>query len=153
MHFPTAFKALTGNSPFPWQSALYERFCAGDIPETCSLPTGLGKTSLIALWLLARISGAAVPRRLVYVVNRRTVVDQTTAEVEKLCAALRASSPALPAGVDLAVSTLRGQMADKGSRHGPYTQASLVKTHSSFTTRRILNPRSKPWSNASGTSN
>src|SRR5690606_5663497 len=62
----------------------------------------------IAVWLLARNDGAPVPRRLVYVVNRRTVVDQTTDEVERLRAKLAA------AGIqeELAVSTLRGQMAD-----------------------------------------
>jgi CRISPR-associated endonuclease/helicase Cas3 len=46
------------------------------------LPTGLGKTSIIAIWLIALTNRPEVtPRRLVYVVNRRTVVDQTTTEV------------------------------------------------------------------------
>jgi CRISPR-associated endonuclease/helicase Cas3 len=49
-------------------------------------------------------------RGLVYVVNRRTVVDQTTNEVERL----RANLPKLKLpGLDtLAISTLRGQFAD-----------------------------------------
>ncbi|MDR0965045.1 MAG: hypothetical protein LBM75_00800, partial [Myxococcales bacterium] len=86
--FETHFSVLTGHAPFPWQRELFQRFAQGDIPDRCSLPTGLGKTSVIALWLLARVvareSGKSLPRRLVYVVNRRTVVDQTTAEVERL---------------------------------------------------------------------
>ena len=76
--FDSAFKTLTGNPPFPWQAALYERFVSdrGDnIPASCNLPTGLGKTSVIAVWLIALAHGANVSRRLVYVVNRRTVVD------------------------------------------------------------------------------
>ena len=83
VEFDAQFHALTGNAPFPWQRRLYEKFVAGDIPKSCNLPTGLGKTSVIAVWLLARQANAKLPRRLVYVVNRRTVVDQTTDEVEK----------------------------------------------------------------------
>ncbi len=106
--FPAAFRTLTDNDPFPWQTALYERFIAGTIPKSCNLPTGLGKTSVLAIWLLAwKAMPSLLPRRLVYVVNRRTVVDQTTTEAEKL----RDNAPQL--GIpDLAISTLRGQFAD-----------------------------------------
>src|SRR3989337_1639074 len=86
--FNEAFKALTGNTPFPWQQALYERFIADradNIPASCNIPTGLGKTSVMAIWLIALANHPdKMPRRLVYVVNRRTVVDQTTNEVEKI---------------------------------------------------------------------
>jgi CRISPR-associated endonuclease/helicase Cas3 len=103
---------------------MYQRFLAGDFPASCSLPTGLGKTSIIHIWLLALARAPhTVPRRLVYVVNRRTVVDQSTDEVRKvrarigqmpellerlrqLCAAPRGG------GIPLAISTLRGQLAD-----------------------------------------
>lgn len=70
--FDDRFKALTGlkGTPFPWQRALYEHFLKGEFPFSCAIPTGLGKTSVIALWLLAlaRRAGAGVtdfPRRLV----------------------------------------------------------------------------------------
>jgi CRISPR-associated endonuclease/helicase Cas3 len=63
-----------------------------------------------------------MPRRLVYVVNRRTVVDQTTNEVEKLRNNLQVAGLidplkklcAIPSGNEspLAISTLRGQFAD-----------------------------------------
>lgn len=108
-NFDAAFAALTGNAPFPWQRNLYENwFVRGEFPDACTLPTGLGKTSVIAVWLIALVNGKSVPRRLVYVVNRRTVVDQTTDEVEKYKKNLAA------AGIteSLAVSTLRGQFAD-----------------------------------------
>ena len=77
--FDAAFLALTGNRPFPWQRPLYERFVADrkdNIPDACNLPTGLGKTLVVAIWLIALAnSPAKMPRRLVYVVNRRTVVE------------------------------------------------------------------------------
>jgi len=93
MNFTETFQQLTGNPPFPWQQALYDRFVGnadGGIPQSCSLPTGLGKTSVVAVWLIAlAIHPARIPRRLVYVVNRRTVVDQTTEEVERYRAQLQ----------------------------------------------------------------
>jgi len=113
LDFDQAFLALTGNPPFPWQQALYQRFIADgkdNIPAACTLPTGLGKTAVIAIWLIALVNyPKRMPRRLMYVVNRRTVVDQTTDEVEKL----RANLPKLNSSLGtLALSTLRGQFAD-----------------------------------------
>jgi CRISPR-associated endonuclease/helicase Cas3 len=121
--FDNVYRALTGNLPFPWHQELYRRFVDGRIPSTCNIPTGLGKTSVIAIWLIALANYPdKMPRRLVYVVNRRTVVDQTTNEVEnlrnnlegaglidplkKLCAIPSENEP------PLAISTLRGQFAD-----------------------------------------
>src|SRR5262249_7040358 len=121
------FHDLTGNAPFPWQQALYRRFTEDrpdNVPASCNLPTGLGKTSVIAVWLVALANfPAKLQRRLVYVVNRRTVVDQTTYEVEKLRNTLAraelneslkplCSIPLESDGLPLAISTLRGQFAD-----------------------------------------
>lgn len=107
LDFAGTFEKLTGYPPFPWQQALYARFAEGDIPDACTLPTGLGKTSVIAVWLIALANGKPVPRRLVYVVNRRTVVDQTTDEAVKYRKNAEAASVPPPA-----ISTLRGQFAD-----------------------------------------
>src|SRR4051794_3896436 len=125
--FDDWFSTLTGNTPFPWQRRLYEQFSSGCFPSSCNLPTGLGKTAVIPIWLLALATAPAgkVPRRLVYVVNRRTVVDQSTREAEKL----RQRLPDIPEIFNalrdkcssksdeltwspLAISTLRGQFAD-----------------------------------------
>ncbi len=104
-----SFQRLTDHLPFPWQADLFSRLCSGQVPEACVVPTGLGKTSVIAIWFLARLENPCLPRRLVYVVNRRTVVDQTTDEVTKL----RGKLPEIGMKVDdLAISTLRGQFAD-----------------------------------------
>lgn len=107
-NFQMAFKVLTGYEPFPWQEELYEKwFKESKIPASCNLPTGFGKTSILAVWLISLAHGANLPRRLVYVVNRRTVVDQTTNE------AIRLRKNAVKIGMqDLAISTLRGQYAD-----------------------------------------
>jgi CRISPR-associated endonuclease/helicase Cas3 len=123
--FRGAFQKLTGYGPFPWQEALYiEHFSKGEFPPSCNLPTGLGKTAVVAIWLTAlAYHPERIPRRLVYVVNRRTVVDQTTNEVEKLRSNLRAAGlfdrlarlcaiPLQESDAPLASSTLRGQFAD-----------------------------------------
>jgi len=112
MNPESAFTKLTKCSGFfLWQKKLYERLLEDNIPAVCDIPTGLGKTNVIAIWLLALMNRPdKMPRRLVYVVNRRTVVDQTTNEVERL----RENLPNLnhPEFRTLAISTLRGQFAD-----------------------------------------
>jgi CRISPR-associated endonuclease/helicase Cas3 len=123
-NFDSTFEALTGTKPFPWQQKLYHRFANDEVPTSCNIPTGLGKTSVVAIWLIALANHPdKVPRRLVYVVNRRTVVDQTTDEVEKYRRNLQAAGldnglrcmcaiDLDPGDYPLAVSTLRGQFAD-----------------------------------------
>src|SRR5579863_1799398 len=87
--FSADFRALNrveekdGPEPLKWQIRLFERLCVNDVPSVCDLPTGMGKTSIIHLWMLAlrhqiceKVS--RLPTRLVYVVDRRTVVDQAT---------------------------------------------------------------------------
>jgi|GEM_PF-96060 len=110
--FDDFFVRLTGNSPFPWQQALFQEFVDNRFPSSCNLPTGLGKTSVIPIWFLALSCSPSgvVPRRLVYVVNRRTVVDQATDEARKIRERLiQLNDKSLP---PLAISTLRGQFAD-----------------------------------------
>ena len=127
----SSFAALTGHhQPFRWQQHLYEKLSRGCCPPQINLPTGLGKTSLMQLWLLALAEQAGrgdekvqLPRRLVWVVDRRVVVDQATEEAEQIRKKLLTSPElqevhrALSAlsgdeGEPLAVSTLRGERAD-----------------------------------------
>lgn len=85
-YFPTFeefFEALLGvGKPYAWQSALAREVQERGFPDDISVPTGMGKTSVIAIWLygLARQIHYGEPRtmpmRLFYVVNRRSVVDQ-----------------------------------------------------------------------------
>ncbi len=138
--FNKAFEALTGHTPLRWQKRLYERLLCheAEIPAVCDLPTGLGKTSVIPIWLIALIGQAlenhvTLPRRLAYIVNRRTVVDQATNVVDQIRSRLpnpMADKSAWPEHQEtlqhldsglrllsaepplLAVSTLRGELAD-----------------------------------------
>jgi len=120
-NFNDTFSKLTGEQPFPWQAALFQLFISGEIPHSCNLPTGLGKTSVVAIWLIAlACRPEKIPRRLVCVVNRRTVVDQTTDEVEKMRRNIDAAGLGEPLkqlcafddDCPLGISTLRGQFAD-----------------------------------------
>lgn len=116
--FDTAFEALEGHPPFPWQRRLFGELSCGGLPPAVDIPTGLGKTAVMALWLLARAEGAPLPRRLVYVVDRRAVVDQATAFAETLrknleCTELEAIRQGLRLdGRSLPISTLRGRYRD-----------------------------------------
>jgi len=105
-----------GQAPFPWQVRLLDRFLAGNPPRSLDIPTGLGKTATIAIWLVARAHGAPIPRRLVYVVDRRAVVDQAS-DVAKQLRDWISRTPDLAKklgldGRDLPISTLRGQFID-----------------------------------------
>ena len=106
--FKSEFARLTGYPPFRWQTCLFEEWLVrGCIPSALDIPTGLGKTSVMVLWYLALKAGAAVPRRLVYVVDRRAVVDQATTVAEKIRKKSQDSTDST-----LRVSTLRGQYVD-----------------------------------------
>ena len=103
--FDRNFGRLMGFPPFEWQNDLYRGYFAkGQIPSALDIPTGLGKTSVMAIWYLALKSGALVPRRLVYVVDRRAVVDQATTVADEIREKSEDS--------ELRVSTLRGQHVD-----------------------------------------
>ena len=118
------FTALTAEAderypPFRWQRCLLHRFVDADLPDAVDIPTGLGKTSVMALWLIARAERANLPRRLVYVVDRRAVVDQATRFAERLRANMKKEMSAefadelgLGEGEALPISTLRGGFAD-----------------------------------------
>ena len=114
-HLASALGLAAPHAPFPWQQNLLRDFISGKIPSCLDIPTGLGKTSVMAIWLVARFLGADVPRRLVYIVDRRAVVDQATTEAGNLRAFVEAH-PEIKAklGVprSLPISTLRGQHID-----------------------------------------
>lgn len=157
--FARAFEALTGHKALMWQQRLLERGLArGDMPPTVTLPTGLGKTSVIPIWLIALAQSAQVnngrprlPRRLVYIVNRRTVVDQATdtvmqmrqrllnpgdprwssqkAVLQSLADGLRRLGGVDDEDLPLAVSTLRGELADNAEwRADPARPAIIIGT-------------------------
>ena len=130
--FQEAFEALTRHPPFPWQRRLYEEyFSCGALPASVDIPTGLGKTAVMAVWLLARAAGADLPRRLVYVVDRRAVVDQATDFAEQLRQALTEDDSLEPVrrgfgNEPLPISTLRGWYVDNREWMGDPAAPAIV---------------------------
>lgn len=85
MTFDELFIKATGihEGPFPYQ----RRFATGGkLPELARVPTGLGKTAMVILgWVYRRRCAdrtvqSATPRRLVYCLPMRVLVDQTRSE-------------------------------------------------------------------------
>lgn len=75
------FQEIVGHTPYRWQSRLFGELVKGKIPKSVDIPTGLGKTLCILLFLLARVQNPELPRRVVYVVDRRAIVDQSADQI------------------------------------------------------------------------
>ncbi len=82
MEYREFFKKATGHYPFPWQTQMIS---GRSIHEIVSVPTGLGKTAgVVIAWLWKRLQEPeSVPRRLVYCLPMRVLVEQTYSEVQK----------------------------------------------------------------------
>ena len=88
--FSSIYNALTGRRPYLWQQRIGHDIRVGNIPSAVVVPTGGGKTGIIASWMTSWIVALAdpqvsslrtgIPRRIVWVVNRRTVVDDIGTE-------------------------------------------------------------------------
>lgn len=95
--FAEFFRELHGYDPFPWQERLAERVTAADAiwPECLALPTSSGKTTCIDIAVFALACEAALPaakrsapRRILFVVDRRVIVDEAYAHALKLAESL-----------------------------------------------------------------
>ena len=89
MEFYELFKKIKGFPPYPWQNRFYQSVIDGKIPMYLDIPTGLGKTSIMLIWLIAKAKSLQnpkikIPTRLVYMVDRRVIVDQATEEVNDI---------------------------------------------------------------------
>jgi CRISPR-associated endonuclease/helicase Cas3 len=100
--FPEFFERLWGYEPFPWQTSLAERVCAGGgWPANLDLPTASGKTAVIdiALFHLAleadRGGARRAPVRIVFVVDRRLVVDGAYERARAIARKLEAAEEGL----------------------------------------------------------
>ena len=79
--FDRFFQTVTGNTPYDYQSRLAE----SDSGTAChsqliNIPTGLGKTAAVVLawlWNRVQLQNPKWPRRLVYCLPMRTLVEQT----------------------------------------------------------------------------
>lgn len=94
--FPEFFAALHHQPPYAWQRTLAERACRGDWPRALALPTASGKTACIDVAVFALACQAALPpaertapRRILFVVDRRVIVDQAFERAKQIAARLR----------------------------------------------------------------
>ena len=117
------FGALVGDAPYPWQRRLYMELVAGRVPAALSIPTGLGKTASVLLALLAQLVNPELPRRVVYIVDRRAIVDQTAVAIRGWIGRIGAvpelarafdRCAAFPGPCPVGLGVLRGGLADDG---------------------------------------
>lgn len=101
--FGHQYEALRDFTPMRWMERMFGEIAAGDYPRLVDLPCGAGKTDLVFLWLIAlarygmqRPGAKAVPRRLVWVVNRRVLVQQVYRIAQALRERLADSSTLAP---------------------------------------------------------
>ena len=109
-HFRRWFSSIHGFEPFPWQVRLASEILEAQQQDEVSnaawpglldLPTGTGKTSAIDIAIYTQAADPInAPRRVVYVVDRRAIVDQTAKHVDKIKDAL--VHPATPEQQDVA---------------------------------------------------
>jgi CRISPR-associated endonuclease/helicase Cas3 len=93
--FARFYGAVHGREPFPWQERLAAQVLAGEWPDTISVPTGCGKTSVIDVAVFALAAQVGLPARertarlrTFFVVDRRLVVDDVSRHVEKIAEAI-----------------------------------------------------------------
>ena len=88
MTFRDFFSEATGHGPYPYQEA----FAAADpLPHLVRAPTGSGKTAVAILGWLWRYhqDPRSTPRRLVYCLPMRVLVEQACREAQRWCDALK----------------------------------------------------------------
>jgi CRISPR-associated endonuclease/helicase Cas3 len=122
--------------PFPYQ----ERLAAAPWPDLLRVPTGLGKTAGVVLaWLYKRLRGdPGTPRRLVYCLPMRALVEQTAASARDWLRNLgaagigdRAKMPAEPHVL------MGGETDDEWIRH-PEKPAILIGTQDILLSRALM---------------
>lgn len=80
--FEEFFLHATGNPPYGYQA----RLAAEGLPAVVQAPTGAGKTGVILAWLWRRLhspDAVGTPRRLIYTLPQRSLVEQVAREAER----------------------------------------------------------------------
>ena len=149
--FPAYFRGVHGYDPFPWQQRLTDQVLSEGWPATIDLPTGTGKTAVLDTAVFALACDPAVaPRRTVFVIDRRIVVDQVCQRARKIRDAIgnggttvlrgiRKRLSALADGHPLGVVALRGGVPiDREWTHRPEQPWVLVSTVDQFGSRLLF---------------
>ena len=151
-NFTSFFREVHDQNPFPWQQRLTSQVLnSGTWPKVIDLPTGTGKTAVLdtAVFALAT-QPTKSPRRVVFVIDRRIVVDQVYKRAQQIRDRVkRGESPilrkvrdqleALSPGEPLGVAALRGGVPmDNDWTHNPDQPWIVVTTVDQFGSRLLF---------------
>jgi len=137
MKFDDFFAQITGTSPYPYQRRLATD---PDLPELLRVPTGAGKTvAVVGGWLWRRFfAGKAVrkatPRRLVYCLPMRVLVEQSAREAQTWVGRIKEHHPELG---DIKVSVLMGGAEKDEWFHDPEQSRILFGTQDMLLSRAL----------------
>lgn len=129
-------RCTDGRTPFDYQRRLAE----GPWPELLSIPTGLGKTAAVVLaWTYKRClrQDPDTPRRLVYCLPMRVLVEQTHKETETWLARAGLLGQPGEAG-KVSVHLLMGGFGDSGWTGHPEQPAILIGTQDMLLSRALM---------------
>lgn len=134
--FAEFFRAATGGrDPYPYQDSLSQ----GAIPDALSIPTGAGKTeaAVLSMWMWRRMNPdegvrRSTPRRLVYCLPMRTLVEQTRERINGFIEKLGLDGDDRPA-----VVTLMGSEVDKEYMKGLERDMIIVGTQDMLLSRAL----------------
>lgn len=112
--FAEFFREVHGFDPFPWQARLAQTVDAEGWPRVIDIPTGCGKTAVVdvAVFSLALEAGRPerrMPLRIVYVVDRRTIVDQAYDHADGISRALGEATSGVLGSVRRRLESLGGE--------------------------------------------
>lgn len=136
MDFNAFFETATRGEkqPYPYQ----ERLASGPWPELLDIPTGLGKTAAIVLaWIYKRriAKDADTPRRLVYCLPMRVLVEQTYEETRNWLKELKGFKELSDSPVS--VHLLMGGDVDADWQEHPEADCILIGTQDQLLSRAL----------------
>ncbi|HKJ94265.1 MAG TPA: DEAD/DEAH box helicase, partial [Gammaproteobacteria bacterium] len=133
--FRNFFERVTSHAPFAYQQRLGDQ----EWPDWVDVPTGLGKTAGVGVaWLHKRLRGdAATPRRLVYCLPMRVLVEQTRRSFGEW---IEAAAPAFEAAgrEPPEVHLLMGGDADAPWAAEPERDAVIIGTQDMLLSRALM---------------
>ena len=133
MTFDEFFKCATGHECYGYQRSLAE---AVEWPDALTAPTGLGKTAAVVLaWCWRRVNAPNdTPRRLVYCLPMRTLVDQTVENIRTWITQLGDHAPIK----DTNIHMLMGGFDETPWYKAPETPLVLVGTQDLLLSRALM---------------
>ena len=150
--FTAFFRDVHGHEPFPWQQRLTKQVLERRAwPKVIDLPTGTGKTAVLdtAVFAMA-MQPESTPRRVVFVIDRRIVVDQVCERARRIQERIEAADTSvlecirdrlrtLSDGDALGVAALRGGVPVDGDwTHRPDQPWVVVSTVDQFGSRLLF---------------